>query len=257
MLSRHNPPEVIATKTAAIYVAVLRESQHITQPNFQQISSDDLAHLFRLYDQHFFDGWLGQTVKAKADGPLVFRLSSRMTRAGGKTIKREQRGPAGDGYCFEIAIASRMLFMTFGDVQRPVTVCGLSCKDRLEALQRITEHEIIHLTELLAWGKSSCSARRFKKLAQNIFGHADTKHALVTAGEYAAVQYGVKVGGMVEFEFKGRRLVGRVNRVHRRATVLVKDGKGQRHSDGGRYARFYVPLGMLKPVPSQEGGRKR
>jgi len=33
----------------------------------------------------------------------------------------------------------------------------------------------------------------------------------------------VRVGSTAEFEFQGRRLVGRVNRIGRRATVLVED----------------------------------
>jgi hypothetical protein len=37
-----------------------------------------------------------------------------------------------------------------------------------------------------------------------------------------------------------------VNRVTKRATVLVEDARGVRYSDGRRYAKFYVPVGMLE-----------
>jgi len=253
LLSTHNLPAVIAARTAAIYEAVLRESQHIRRPNFEKIGTDDLDRLFRLYDEHFFGGWLTETVRAKTPLPLVFRLSGRMTRACGKTTRHQQRQPDGcvRSY-FEIAIASRMLFMTFGDVQRPVVVCGLTCEDRLQALQRIMEHEIIHLAELFVWDRSSCSGARFKAMAKSIFGHTGTAHDLVTAREHASVQHGVWVGSMVGFELEGRRLVGRVNRIHRRATVLVEDDEGQRYSDGGRYTKFYVPVEALV---AQDSGR--
>ena len=56
----------------------------------------------------------------------------------------------------------------------------------------------------------------------------------------------VHLGGTVEFDDDGRRRVGRVNRVHRRATVLVEDAKGRPYSDGKNYLKFYVPLDMLK-----------
>ena len=195
-------------------------------------------------------GWLGKTVTDKADLPLTFRLSSTMTRAGGKTIRT--RIPRHDGppkTHYEIAIASQMLFMTFNDIQRPVVVCGLTCTDRLQALQRIMEHEIIHLTELLVWGKSSCSAPRFRILVANIFGHADTKHDLVTPRERAAVQHGIKLGDLVGFESEGVRHVGRVNRIHHRATVLVEAADGMPYSDGKRYKKWYVPLAGLVSAP--------
>ncbi len=118
----------------------------------------------------------------------------------------------------------------------------------MQALQRIMEHEIIHLAELLAFDNSSCSAARFKLLAKNIFGHADTKHDLVTPREHAAVTQGIKVGQSVEFRFQGVRHVGRVNRIHHRATILVESGKGMKHSDGKKYVKFYIPVPMLAPV---------
>ena len=112
--------------------------------------------------------------------------------------------------------------------------------------------EIIHLAGLLVWDRSSCSGARFKAMARNVFGHTGTAHDLVTAREHASVQHGVWVGSMVGFEFEGRRLVGRVNRIRRRATVLVEDDEGQPYSDGGRYTKFYVPVEALV---SQGSGR--
>ena len=248
LLSPYNSPEDIAAKTTAIRQAVLRESDNLKQPNFECVSTEDLARLFGLYDRTFFKGLLAQAVKAKTGQPLAFRLSSTMTRSGGKTILYRRRMPSRKVQAnYEIAVASRMLFMTFKQVDRPVVVCGLTCKDRLEALHRIMEHEIIHLVELVIYGKSSCSARRFKELAANVFGHAGTTHALVTPGEHAA-QYGIRVGSTVCFEFEGRRLIGRVNRVNRRATVLVEDAKGPRYSDGKNYHKFYMPLKRLSPA---------
>lgn len=247
ILSLHNPPDRIAARAAAISETVVRGSQHIQQPNFERIGVEDLDRFFTLYDQAFFGGWLRRTLAAGGLS-LAFRLSARMTRAGGKTVRYQPRGRAAVGGRFEIVIASRMLLMTFTNVRRPVVVCGLPCQDRLEALQRILEHEIIHLAEWLVWNRSNCSGRRFKKLAANIFGHTGTKHTLVTAREHAAVQHGLGIGQLVEFNFEGRPLVGRVNRIHRRATVLVEDTAGQRYSDGGRYQKFYVPLERLTAV---------
>ncbi len=253
--SVQNTPEVIATRTGAIHESILRDSPNIDQANFEVLSADDVALMFELYDRHFFDGWLTETMQAAGCGPIALRLSSRMTRSGGTTGKR--RPPRRGGItrdCYEIVIASRMLFMTFADVQRAVIVCGRTCRDRLEALQRIMEHEITHLVEMLVWDVSTCSGARFKKLVRSIFGHTDTKHALVTAREHAAERHGVDLGSAVKFTFEGRRLTGRVNRIHHRATVLVPDKDGRRYSDGGTYLKYYIPLGMLTPLGTDEGG---
>jgi hypothetical protein len=115
-------------------------------------------------------------------------------------------------------------------------------------MQRIMEHEIIHLTELLIWGKSSCKADQFRALAQKIFGHDGTMHGLVTAREVAATQHDIKVGRTVAFDFEGQKHVGVVNRIHHRATVLVESDDGMRYSNGKKYRKYYIPLRMLRVV---------
>lgn len=246
LLAINNPPDVLLSRRADIYAASLRESPRLGQGNFARIGVDDLAGLFRRYDQAFLDGWLASSLLAQAEGPLTFRLSGRMSRAGGKTTRFRRQGPTGRLDRYEITIAFRLLLMTFGNVQRPVVVSGQPCRDRLDALQRIMEHEMIHLAELLAWGRSSCSARRFKNLAAGIFGHAGTKHDLVTPHELAQARHGVRVGSRVEFPIGGVHLVGRVNRISRRATVLVEASDGTRYTDGHTYHKYYVPVPMLR-----------
>jgi hypothetical protein len=247
LLVLKNSPDVIAAKTASIRDVVLLESGWLGQPNFQKITVDDLACMFSQYDRQFFAGWLTQAVQAECSKPLKLRLSAAMTSAGGKTTKYHHRRLGCTSKYYEIAIASRLLSMTFGQVQRPVFVCGLACRDRLDALQRIMEHEIIHLAEMLAWDESSCSGIRFRTLARRIFGHKDIRHELVSPREHAAVGHGLHVGGMVEFCARGRRLVGRINRINRRATVLVEDRRGLPYSDGGVYSKFYIPIDRLTP----------
>ena len=44
----------------------------------------------------------------------------------------------------------------------------------------------------------------------------------------------------------GTQHVGVVNRVNKRATVLVEDAKGMPYSNGKRYSKFYVPVQMLE-----------
>lgn len=127
----------------------------------------------------------------------------------------------------------------------PVSVAGIPCANRLEALQRIFEDEIVHLTVFLGAGESNCGAPPFQELAHRRFWHRNHTHKLITRVERAA-QRGIRVGCWVAFLYRSERLAGRVNRVTKRATVLVEDPRGDRYSDGRRYRKYYVPLAGLE-----------
>ncbi len=235
--------EEIRRRTRRIYERVLTTSSGIDAGNFAELSADDLKMLFAAYDEAFFDGCLAATL-AEEGAELGFRVSSRMTRVGGKTS--HLRPARGGGDRLTITVSSTLLFQTFEKVRRTIRVAGLVCADRLETLQRIFEHELIHLLEMILWGRSRCSARRFAGIARRKFGHTANSHELVTQAEVAREVHGIKPGDRVSFVWEGRRLSGVVNRIVRRATVLVEEPGGQRYSDGKRYAKYYVPLGDLK-----------
>ena len=125
-------------------------------------------------------------------------------------------------------------------------VCGLICPDAMAALQRLMEHEIVHLAELLCGGRSRCGTRRFMQLAGDLFGHRAHTHALSGPRPTAAKPTeNIRCGDAVEFAFRGRSFRGRVNRITTRATVLVESPRGRRYSDGKTYQKFYVPLPLL------------
>lgn len=243
-------PDIVREKTTAIYQRLLCESPRVRQGNFEVVGSDDLRRLFGHYDAEFFDGLLQQEVDAQAAGRLSFRLSRRMTSTGGTTARFRRRLPAAGGFMhdtrYEITVSTTLLYQTFSDLERTVKVSGVECHDRLEALQRIFEHELLHLLEMLVWGHSKCSAPRFKQLARNVFAHTDVKHELVLQRERAARHYEVRQGDRVAFEYERVQHVGVVNRITRRATVLVEDRRGQPYSDGRRYLKFYIPLALLR-----------
>lgn len=245
-------PEQVRERCRRIYEAVVDESPSVRSGNFAKIGSDDLERLFRLYDAEFFRGCLSEMLQEDAAYPMAFRLSRRLTRAAGQTMrlvrKVRRAGRVVEQPEYEIAVSTTLLFNTFRDVDREVIVGGLVCGDRLEALQRIFEHELLHLAEFLGWGRSSCSAENFHMLSRRIFGHEGVRHDLVTPREQAAATFGVRVGDAVEFDMEGSRLRGRVNRITRRATVLVEHPSGALFTDGRRYQTFYVPLPLLRKV---------
>lgn len=224
-----------------IYDQTLMLSRKIDRPNFQRVGVDDLSRMVRMYDERFFGGRLLPV--AMAEG-LTFDFSSRMTSAAGKMVTQYPQGYDGPRQ-FKLMLSSALLFQTFGDVDRPVEVTGRLCKNRLEAMQRVTEHEIVHLIEMLIWNDGDCNQPRFQSIATRYFAHTAFRHDLITQKERAATKFNIRVGDTVSFGIDGRRLTGRVNRITRRATVLVPDRNGEPFSDGERYAKYYVPLERL------------
>lgn len=230
--------EEIKARQREIRDGLLAESKWLHEPDFKAIHPADLGFLFRAYDKRFLDGLCARAV---APGNLSFRLSQRMTRAAGKASCIAHASGKAD---YELAVSATLLFDGFGPSDRDVTVAGLPCASRLEALQRIFEHELVHLIEFVAWKKSNCRTARFHTIATRLFGHREYTHQLITRRERAAA-VGIVVGSPVSFVIDGRRLVGRVNRVTKRATVLVSDPRGEKYRDGNRYAKYYVPLPAL------------
>jgi hypothetical protein len=250
LLALHHTADEATRKNRLIYDAMLARSDHVTAGNFVALGSADLRLLFDLYDAEFFDGLLGRMLREDGVSEVAMRPSGRMTRSAGQTVRLLKRvtTPAGvvDRPEYEIAVSTFLLFQNFRENGRSVTVGGLACRDRLEALQRTFEHELLHLAEFLAWGSSSCSAANFHTISRRIFGHEGVTHDLVTPREVASEAFQIRVGDLVSFEHEGSRRIGRVNRITKRATILVDDAGGLPYSDGRRYATYYVPIPLLR-----------
>jgi hypothetical protein len=226
-----------------IHEQTLLLSRSIDRPNFSRVGRDDLVRMICMYDERFFGGKI--LPAAQAEG-LSFGLSSRMTRVAGKLVTHYPDGNHEGRRQFELVLSSTLLFQTFEDVARTVEVTGRQCGDRLEAMQRVAEHELVHLVEMLIWNDGNCSESRFQSIAHRYFAHTDYRHDLITQRERALHKFNIRVGDQVKFAHDGKVLTGRVNRITRRATVLVPHSSGDKFSDGGRYLRFYVPLEKLQ-----------
>lgn len=229
--------------TEQIRRCALAGSDHLRTTPVECVATDDLSLLFREIDTAAFGG-LVTAVLVQRQTPLLFRFGKRMTSSAGSTTRHGAEFPAqADRY--EIAISPRMLFQTF-QLAPSAVVCGRECHDMCEALQRVMEHEVLHLIEMLLWGTSSCKRPRFRRFANHLFGHLTSSHRLITPRQFAADVYAIQVGDSVEFDFDGRSYQGIVNRITRRATILVADQQGVRYSNGERYRKFYVPLSALR-----------
>lgn len=239
------PREIVL---ASIRETLLEQSRTLGGPMFRRLAVDDLRRLFDLYDARLFDRAIREALDGPRGGPLTFDVSRRMTRSGGITRRRVMQTAGQTSQEFSIGISEVLLKGTFAGEDRAISVCGVECTDRVAALMRIFEHELIHLCEFLVWGDSSCGRPRFAQLVGGFFGHTEATHQLVTPRERAYVERGVHVGARVRFDIGRRSLSGIVSRITRRATVLVEDAAGEPYSDGRRYAKYYVPLDRLTSV---------
>ena len=237
--------DAVALLRENIHGGLLATSANLDGANFTTLKPRDLEYLFDEYDRRFFNTAIRTCVHA---GALGFRVSTRMTSAGGKTVRFVAHGHTKQ-VRYEISVSTTLLYQCFNrDDHRPISVSGVSCRDRLEALQRIMEHELVHVVEGVLWERSNCAAARFRSIASRFFGHRGSTHALITPREHALVRFGIRPGVRVRFVRDGVPLVGFVNRVTRRATVLVVDPRGHVFTDGQRYATYYVPVDRLEPV---------
>jgi len=241
-LAEVRAPAEIEARRRVVRAGIMERSPYVCSPQFVRIGSGDLAIAFEGYDAHFFDGSLRSVL---GERPLGFRLSTRASRRAGSLRISSRREPDGTRTeSFEMTVSTTLLFESFRDGERLATAAGQECTDRLDAFQRVVEHEIVHLVEHLRFGDTNCSGARYQGIAGAVFGHRAHRHELVTPRERAG-RLGFELGQRVAFEFDGVRHQGILSRVTKRATVLVPHPQGELLSDGNRYQRFYVPLRRL------------
>jgi hypothetical protein len=151
---------------------------------------------------------------------------------------------------FELIFSIPLLLHAFNENQgKAFEVNGIMCNSPKEALMRVMEHEIVHVLEFIIKGNSSCSKKDFKNISYLLFGHTQTKHAITQEPVTPPEKYDFKIGQEVCFSFDGKNYTGIIHRITKRATVMVKSPKGiYTDKKGNFYAKFYVPLSMLKKV---------
>lgn len=252
LLDVAHPAEKVDAWREALREELLAASAEVDAGDFEDLGARDVRLLVDGYDAQVFDGLLGELIDHHG-AQLDTRVSRRLTSSAGCTRRKRSRRGGPDRY--DVAVSAPLLFGTFRGESREVSVAGLACRDRLDALLFVLEHELVHLLEMLVWDRSSCRQARFGQLATGLFAHREATHRLVTPRELAARDLGVRPGSVVAFERGGRDLVGLVARITRRATVLVPDESGRLYTDGRRYARYYVPLDELRIRRLHAGAR--
>lgn len=233
----------IAKKRKDIYSQIIVLSSNIEEKTFQKIGSKDLCLIFELYDNIFFNNWFENYFKGK----IKFSFSKRMTKSAGLTLcPKNISSIKPDDLVIEIRM-SLDFFFNYGQLDRIKSVGGVETNNPLEALQVIIEHEICHVIEFIHYHRSSCRGQRFKQLAYDLFGHTESFHQLPTYRQIAKEKLGLAVGETVYFQDNNKKLKGIITNINKRATVMVKNSRGDYiDKKGNRYIKYYVPLIKLK-----------
>lgn len=243
LISKKHDEKAVIQKRSEVYELLLGQSANIKTGTIETLSTTDLNLLLESYDEVFFQHLLRDYFKGK----FKFSLSRRMTKSAGmtlcpkniSTIKPEEA-------VIEIRIGVDFFFQ-YGLVEGSKAVCGIRTDNSLEALLLVFEHELCHAMEFIIFHKSSCGKKRFKTIANNVFGHTDSYHKLPTHRQIASKKLGLHVGDTINFTLEGRRISGIIYGINKRATVIVKDPKGNLADKHGiRYSKYYIPLGLLK-----------
>jgi hypothetical protein len=234
---------MIHARRTAIRDRAREASPRLKTARLEILADSDLYLLFSAYYDLFFCNHLSRLLMATRSH-LHFEASTRMSSAGANI---SQRGAGNTQRVYRVAVSAPVLAASFRTPGQAFLVNGVQCTDRLEALQLILEHELVHLYELLTTGRSA-HGPTFRRTAWDLFGHTDVRHALMTPRTHVSTALNLRLGDRVSFPFAGRRLVGKLNRVTRRATVLVPDPGGVQYTDGQYYRKFYVPVDALTKV---------
>lgn len=130
------------------------------------MTTDDLHDLFKAYDNECFFGDL-QKYMRDAQFTIRFRTS------GEPTFTTEGICTTSCDYIMTIPIEP------FRTINGPTNVAGHICKDQLECLQRVIEHEMTHLIIFMLCGDSFVMNQHnelFMKMVSDLFGHTDHRH---------------------------------------------------------------------------------
>jgi len=235
--------EETKAKRAQVAELFTAKSNHVKNSDITAICNHDLELLFACYDQVFFANWFKECFA----GTLQFSFSRRMTKSAGKTYYPKDADPARpESLVIKVKINIDMI-LAYGLVENSDRVGGITTRSRLEALQVVLEHELVHVIEFIHFQQSSCSKKRFRALANHLFGHTESFHCLPTSQQIARHKLGLTLGERVAFPMKGQVVEGLLYAVHKRAVVMVPDRQGD-YADqrGQRYTKYYVPLSLLR-----------
>ena len=204
---------------------------HNFAANFSSFTAKNLNDMFQLYDDIFFGGQIAQKLR-DTNSQLSFKVTK-----GGKAKTAgwcQTRKGYGTSKCFiTMSFPMGLYGKMFTKEEKSLHANGIFCVDRLNCLQVVFEHELMHaLMDLYGYtnkiskgrGKAIYSAHGylFKCMVKSYFGHTDIKHNLL--GEDAThmiKKSDIRKGMEVSFAGRGMKYIGIVEKLNPKTVVIT------------------------------------
>lgn len=196
--------------TSETVLALLREQDWTP-------TSNNLMLMLKLIDEHHFAGYFfGNCGRFAGTHATEFATGWR----GRMTATAARMEPRGGRYfiVFSSIIFGNLARMFREDQDATTTANGRTVKSLVAAYQVIAEHEMAHLYLYMKNGDEA-HGPAFRKLVAEKFGHTAWTHSFPAARSQLAAK-NVRINTVVKFEYKGRRVIGRVANVRKTATVV-------------------------------------
>lgn len=188
---------------------------------YPTLSEAMMKEMYEFYDANFFYGLLSKQVGNRA---VTYKISNKATKSAGSLRM---------GDPVRITLSQPIFRDVVGNVDN-LSVNGLSVSNRMDAIMRVMEHELVHLA--LSSSDTDKHAVEghgtlFKAIVKGLFGHTETTHQLISkipsSVECLAKEL-LRVGDVVSYRSKAGDIVtGKVIKLNPvRAQLLLEGGVG-------------------------------
>lgn len=213
--------------------------------NFISLKPFQIKSMFLLYDQYVFDGQLQERIsqeRSKVNFTVTDGNDASIAYAGCCTSKPVV-SPSLNGeddviFSYDFEFPSDFYQRLFTDsTTRVLNVNGLKCRNRLECLQTVFEHELVHFV-MMAWefdlkrpgDHYTSHGTIYRKLVYAYFGHTAVKHRMLcgdASDEVKSIDE-IEIGIEVRFKRKGKEYHG---------VVIEKEGSRVKVKVGEKVVR--------------------
>ena len=168
--TRKITPDELAKIRKTVYKKWDRFKNSVTE-----MTAEELHDFFNMYDNLCFDGDIQKFI-TEAKFSLKFKTFGESTFT--TTGICMPSGSNGDQIC-DYTITIPIEF--FKNAKKPTNVAGHMCNDQLECLQRVIEHEMVHLIIFMFCTDRFITDQHgelFMNMVKDLFGHTDYRHYL-------------------------------------------------------------------------------
>jgi|TARA_B100000524_G_scaffold345916_1_gene245278 hypothetical protein len=223
-------------KTKFVYDFLLK---NVFKKTKFELTNKHVKDTFIILDKVYFNYNISKFIK-KTNSRISWKATSKLTKTAGFCKYKYFSDNYGnfDYGIYEINISKKIIDNIFDNKKiKSLKINGLHCKDRLECLINLYQHEITHLLIAIFCTKDGIGmgghTRMFKNLAYNLFGHTEYKHFLLdgdslkTEEEIKTNKTNLEIGDKIKTkEIKNTYFKGEVISLSKdRVKIVITEGK--------------------------------